>query len=268
MPDHRELKYRHMEMLAPNSPLPLHIDRTGQQSPVKDQGEAGSCSGFSAIGYAEFLALEELRLRKPPNDDPQVFIHGHFDPMSEDFTYANERIREGSLNEDAGATTLRDACLSLTRDGVCREVTWPYIPQNLLKKPNAAAYAEAAKHKVGHFYAIDHTAYELQRCLANGNLILFGMIVFDSMMGSTVGANGHVPDPGYNDRQVGGHALLCVGYDNRTRLYKFKNSWGRSWGDSGYGYISYNYMHNTDLTDDHFMLTRHPKLSLVPKLSA
>jgi hypothetical protein len=31
----------------------------------------------------------------------------------------------------------------------------------------------------------------------------------------------------------GGHAYLCVGYNSRTRMYRFLNSWGLSWGQRG-----------------------------------
>jgi C1A family cysteine protease len=38
-------------------------------------------------------------------------------------------------------------------------------------------------------------------------------------------------------------ALRCVvivGYDHQKELFKFKNTWGKNWGDKGYGYIHYN----------------------------
>ena len=40
---------------------------------------------------------------------------------------------------------------------------------------------------------------------------------------------------------IGGHAILFVGYDDSKSLFKFKNSWGTSWGHNGYGYLPYKY---------------------------
>lgn len=39
-----------------------------------------------------------------------------------------------------------------------------------------------------------------------------------------------------------GHAALIVGYDITRRLFMIKNSWGRAWGESGYGTISFDYL--------------------------
>jgi hypothetical protein len=41
-------------------------------------------------------------------------------------------------------------------------------------------------------------------------------------------------------RSKGGHALCVVGYDDNRRAVHVINSWGRGWGDQGYGWISYD----------------------------
>ncbi len=38
----------------------------------------------------------------------------------------------------------------------------------------------------------------------------------------------------------GSHAVVIVGYDNVKKRLKFMNSYGESWADKGYGYISYS----------------------------
>ena len=35
--------------------------------------------------------------------------------------------------------------------------------------------------------------------------------------------------------------MVIVGYDDETRFYRVRNSWGRSFGDKGYCYIPYSY---------------------------
>ncbi|HZY68431.1 MAG TPA: C1 family peptidase [Devosia sp.] len=38
----------------------------------------------------------------------------------------------------------------------------------------------------------------------------------------------------------GGHAFTLVGYDDATQTFKFINSWNTSWGDEGYGRMTYD----------------------------
>lgn len=50
------------------------------------------------------------------------------------------------------------------------------------------------------------------------------------------------------DTVLGGHAIVCVGYDDGMRIgdcsgaFLIRNSWGSSWGDGGYGYLPYDYV--------------------------
>jgi hypothetical protein len=37
---------------------------------------------------------------------------------------------------------------------------------------------------------------------------------------------------------LGGHAILCNGYNAKTKLYRLHNSWGPSWGKSGDCFIA------------------------------
>lgn len=39
------------------------------------------------------------------------------------------------------------------------------------------------------------------------------------------------------------HNCSC-GFNNSTKLIKFKNSWNTNWGQNGYGYLSYDYINN------------------------
>lgn len=258
LPDQRDFSYHHIELMAPSAVLPPLIDLEPRCPPIFDQGQMGSCSGNSSGNAANFLQLEELLLAKPPGSAPQVFDPCKFDSVSRLFIYYGEREMEGSINQDAGATTLRDACKVLTKTGACRESLWPYKQNLLTQRPSSVAYTEAAKHKVPLYYALQQSAYELKRCLANGYPFMFGVVVYGSFMDEAAGATGIIPMPGMFESTEGGHAILCVGYDDHKQLFKFQNSWGTGWGDRGYGYLPYHYMLNPNLSDDHFTLRRRP----------
>lgn len=40
----------------------------------------------------------------------------------------------------------------------------------------------------------------------------------------------------------GWHCIPVCGWDDSTGRFLFKNSWGKSWGDHGYGTIPYEYL--------------------------
>ena len=40
----------------------------------------------------------------------------------------------------------------------------------------------------------------------------------------------------------GGHVVLVVGYDDARQAFRIKNSWGPSWGENGYAWVSYDYV--------------------------
>jgi C1A family cysteine protease len=52
------------------------------------------------------------------------------------------------------------------------------------------------------------------------------------------------------EQLLGGHAILLIGYDDKTKVFKFQNSWGVGWGDKGYGYIPYDYVLDNNLAFD------------------
>jgi C1A family cysteine protease len=59
---------------------------------------------------------------------------------------------------------------------------------------------------------------------------------------------------------VENHAVLAVGYDDKTELLKFQNSWGERWGQGGYGYLPYRYF-ETRLLDAWFEQPMTPEMA-------
>jgi C1A family cysteine protease len=57
-----------------------------------------------------------------------------------------------------------------------------------------------------------------------------------------------MPLPG--EKEVGGHAVLVVGYDNVTQRFLARNSWGTEWGIKGHFTLPYSYILNPDLATD------------------
>ena len=62
--------------------------------------------------------------------------------------------------------------------------------------------------------------------------------------------------PSKSESVEGGHAVLCVGYDDAKSQVIIKNSWGASWGDKGYFYMPYEYITSDDLAADFWTVRR------------
>lgn len=48
--------------------------------------------------------------------------------------------------------------------------------------------------------------------------------------------------PKFWQKTKGGHSVTIVGYNNRQKLLEFANSWGKEWGNEGFGYLPYKYV--------------------------
>jgi C1A family cysteine protease len=68
--------------------------------------------------------------------------------------------------------------------------------------------------------------------------VALGIAVYESLESEEVARTGEIPVP---QEFLGGHAILAVGYDDEKELVIIRNSWGKDWGDAGYGYLPYDY---------------------------
>ncbi len=67
---------------------------------------------------------------------------------------------------------------------------------------------------------------------------------------------GVVPMPAPNEKVVGGHAVVAVGYDDAAQRVIVRNSWGPSWGQAGYFTMPYDYITNPKLAADMWTIRR------------
>jgi C1A family cysteine protease len=220
--------------LKQKKPLPLRVDirETGKLPDVYDQGQTSSCTSQSIAAAIEYgLACEGKQVHVP----------------SRLFIYYNERLLEGTTNDDAGAE-IRDGIKSVASDGSPDEKFWPFEPSRLTTKPSDEAYAEAKKGIIKQYSRVPVSLYNIQSVLSHNVPVVFGASLYQSFESDSVAGTGHVPMPDPNEGMVGGHAMLMVGYE--AGHFIVRNSWGNGWGDKGYCYIPYAYLTNPYLADD------------------
>jgi C1A family cysteine protease len=228
LPDYRDYKY---SLIQPKISLPKKIDLRTICSKVENQEDIGSCTAQAIVGGLEYL---------------EVMNRTNFYDISRLFIYFNERVLEGTVNEDSGAT-IRDGIKTLVRWGYCSEELCPYITKDFTNKPSRKAYKEAKRHIITSYHKVSNLN-EMLKCLAEGYPVIFGIMVYNGLMTEEVQKSGNVTMPKPDESPAGGHAVLAVGYDKEKEIIIFRNSWGYSWGDKGYGTLPFEYINK--LADD------------------
>jgi C1A family cysteine protease len=90
----------------------------------------------------------------------------------------------------------------------------------------------------------------MRHTLSTGFPFVFGFAVYESFESQAVIRTGIVSLPGKDERMVGGHAVMAVGYDDAKKLFTVRISWCAAWGDHGYFDMPYAYFANAQLSSD------------------
>jgi C1A family cysteine protease len=231
LPDQRDKLYA--AIAAPPTEMPSAVDLRPGCSPVENQGALGSCTANALAGGLEFL---EEKAGNPETDLSRLFI------------YYNERRIEGTVAQDSGAQ-LRDGIKTLVKQGVCAEKMWPYVIARFSVKPPAVCYRDGLKHPITSYHRI-MTVMEMKMCLAEGYPFVFGFTVYESFESPAMAKTGALNLPKLEEKVLGGHAVMAVGYDDATKRFLIRNSWGAGWGLQGYFTMPYDYLDSRNLSDD------------------
>lgn len=237
LPDQRDCLYGAVR--AVTAVLPSAIDLRKQCPPVENQGDLGSCTGNALAGALEFLEKKD-KVR--------------FVDLSRLFIYYNERVIEHSVKSDSGAM-IRDGIKTLKKQGVCSERKWPYVTAKFAAKPGPVCYKNGLEHQIISYQRL-LTVDQMRACLAEGFPFVFGFTVYESFESQQVARNGVVNMPKSDERVVGGHAVVAVGYNDSKKRFLVRNSWGTDWGMKGYFTIPYAYLADRNLSDDFWVIRR------------
>jgi len=234
IPDQRDYLY---SAIRPVIRLPKKIDLREGCSEIEYQGKLGSCTAQALAGNIEFLDKK---------------IDGEYTDVSRLFIYYNERVLMDAIDYDSGAS-LRDGIKTLKNDGACHEETWPYIISRFDKKPLQKCYDEGKLHLIESYHRL-HTISELLTCLAEGYPFVFGFAVYESFESQDTKRTGIVHMPTKDEIQIGGHAVMTIGYDQTNKRFLVRNSWGKKWGMAGYFTMPFEYLET--LADDFWTIRR------------
>ncbi|WP_319587246.1 C1 family peptidase [uncultured Desulfobulbus sp.] len=205
--------------------LPQNVDwrnHNGENkvTPVKDQGLCGSCVSFATTALIESMCLIERNISLDLSEADLHFCSSH--------------------GANCEGWFPSDALDSAKNRGVCEEIYFPYNSAFVSKSGDgwtAQCVANVARNS--HVTKITSSDWYKKNSSKKKHLLNYGPLiacfkVYDDFF-SYGGGVYHKVDGQY----MGDHAVLVIGYSDIDTCWICKNSWGKSWGDSGYFKIKY-----------------------------
>jgi C1A family cysteine protease len=227
----------------PKGALAATMDLRAWCSPIENQGNLGSCTAHAAVGLLEYY---ERR------------AYGKHLDGSRRFLYKVTRNMLGWVG-DTGAY-IRSTMGAMVLFGVPPEKYWLYIIPQFDVEPSSFVYILGQSYQAVSYYRLDSLGTtptvllaRIKQYLLAGLPSMFGFPVYSSI--AQAASTGKIPFPYAGDAIWGGHAVMAVGFDDAIQIKHsnpsapvttgalvIRNSWGTSWGASGYGWLPYDYV--------------------------
>lgn len=220
--------------------IPNVVDWRSRIEAPWDQGQIGSCVAHGTGSLIKYVYPDLMPSRL------KIYYDG--------------RVFENTTRIDSGLE-IRDGIKAVVY-GVCQEKLWPYVESKFKNKPSATCYATKNEKFITEYSRVGKSSDsasildEMLNCLTQGSPIVFGSTLYESFESDAVAKSGVVPMPTTREQTLGGHCMAIYGFNKSKKLFTVRNSWGTDWGDNGYCYIPFDYLTNTDLTSDMWMINK------------
>ncbi|MBR0486024.1 MAG: hypothetical protein IJJ69_14810 [Oscillospiraceae bacterium] len=238
-------------------PESFDLRQQGLVSPVKNQGEYGTCWAFASLN-----SLETNEIGRNPHVDYSEWYQAHYAYQGESgYPYWSENL----LDEGGNANQVIGMLMNWV--GPVSEENYPYYgetpdPEKPLKELQKESLLHVTDfHYFGMRFSNTNREQEIQQvkqAIYEGHSIYFATgfaAIDDAPFRNYEYQSFYVPDNYYDyveeDFSPGAHAMSIVGWDDNFPAEQFsiqpdrdgawlvKNSWGESFGDGGYLWISY-----------------------------
>ena len=192
---------------------------------IKHQNGSSSCVSQATSYYAEVLNWLETK---------------EWVELSPKFLYAQCFI-------SPGGSYVKDNMDLMVGDGIAPESILPSYEQNF---PPTEDFMErkaditqpvldsATPYLAKSYYTWDDTNIDLyKQAIMQGN----GCVVV-SWGNNQCWQTGNIQLPAFKEQMVWRHGIYLIGWNDDTKEFKFINSWGTEWGYEGYGFLPYDYI--------------------------
>lgn len=216
--------------------LPIKVNIGKDFPPIRNQGKRSTCVAYSLVAVLEYMIKEHYNTNIK---------------LSEKFLYMVTKWGDGSVTQDDGIY-VEQGLKTLIKYGVCeeeycnwKECSYLYSRETL---PDDQSFTEAKNYKISsnsrliiqtHVNKLNH----LKKFLSMKVPLIVVLAGWDKISNMLSMFSGVVPTKGWRKDVLWRHAVVLVGYNDKKKRFKFRNSWGTKlyqWGDKGYGYIDYD----------------------------
>lgn len=237
--DERDYELAKLTTIVGETDLPNYIDLRNYCTPIKNQLTLSCCGGYG--GGSAWEIMKNI-------SQNQMGTTSGWD-ISELYIYYNTRALMGTINQDSGVT-LRELCKAIVEQGCSLEYLCPYDISKFTQKPSWINYWLKNITGVDSYYRCN-TIHELHIALSKKLPVVIGMVVHEGFYKNKKGTV-------YSEvtgNKLGGHCMTVVAIDNNKRKILLRNSWGDSWCDNGYIWVSYEVFNQT--TFDMWVLVKN-----------
>ncbi|EMY70142.1 fibronectin type III domain-containing protein [Leptospira vanthielii] len=218
----------HSEMTS--SDLPGSYDLSAEFPLPGDQGiykdNVGYSVGYGLISYLEAKkkGIRNLSSIGPSSANGQKILY------SPNFIY--NQLNSG---KDQAISLLDGLVLAESRGSVTLEIM-NESSSSFRTKPKANIVELGRKARLRRIYRIEpHDLTTVKLALAEKRPVLIGYLVYENFRDPK-------PDSIFEigtGEVLGAQSLVVLGYNDKKKAFKVWNSWGTTWGDHGYLWISY-----------------------------
>jgi C1A family cysteine protease len=189
--------------------------------PIRNQGIIGSCLSHAVVRSVEIQLLKKRKW----------FIEG-----SELYHYYMVRKEINKEYPNDSGMTVRDGCKGIQKYGSSLELVWPYNVKKFNDAPSLVSHWLSGLTKAASYFRLNDIE-TIKHSISCDIPVVCGVFVDDNYY-KLYNNNAEVWTPGGKKR--GGHAQICIGYDDNKKILIIENSWGESFGKKGTFSISYD----------------------------
>ncbi len=232
--------HAHVSIASRGADLPRHFDLRDTLPPVGDQGETGSCVGWSTAYYCYSTSVARQRKLTPEERLDKKFL---FSPAFIWHQY-NRGDKENGMH-------IYEAFDVLAKQGCATLADMPWDEKDVTTQPTDGIKARALRYRARQTVSLFKGASNGEP----GNVARLQTWLFETRQPFVIGIPVYedffkIPhDPGFvykpgdaKGKLQGFHAICLLGYDQDKHAFLMVNSWTTAWANKGFALLDEDFV--------------------------